>query len=100
MFGCFKHVLFIAQLLEINVYSDLMMSDGMKRPCVRGRVQSPASMLGVPLLPCEIICFLFIVETCPLIRQELQDETKIQVPQDFPIASAKRAANSMYKYLS
>lgn len=65
-----------------------MMPDGMKRPCVRCRVQSPASMLGVPLPPCEIMCFFLNVETCPLIRQALQNETKIQVPPDFPIASA------------
>lgn len=65
-----------------------MMSDGMKRPCVRCRVQSPASMLGVPLPPCEIMCFFLNVGTCPLIRQALQNETKIQVPPDFPIASA------------
>lgn len=44
--------------------------------------------LGVPLPPCEIMCFFLNVETCPLIRQALQNETKIQVPPDFPIASA------------
>lgn len=76
-----------------------MMSDGMKRPCVRCRVQSPASMLGVPLPPCEIMCFFLNVGTCPLIRQALQDEAKIQVPPGFSIASATRVENSSYKYL-
>lgn len=65
------------------------MPDCMKRPCVKCRVQSPASMLGVSLPPCEIMCFLLKVGTCPLIRQALGDETKIQVPQHLRFADAK-----------
>ena len=83
VFGCFRHVLCIAQLLEMNIYSDLMMPDGVKRACVRWRIGSPASRLGVPLLPCEIMCFLFIVGTCPLIRQLYKMRQKFRCLKTF-----------------
>lgn len=101
VFGCFKHVLCIAQLLEINIYSNLMMPDGMTRPCERWRVGSPASMLGVPLLFCETMCFLFIVGTCPLIRQLYKMRQKfkclktflLQVPKEQHIAHMNACVN-------